>query len=31
MAVTTVIQENFLKFGIRKYFTPSIAPGRVIE
>ena len=31
MAVMTVIQEKLLTFGIRKYFTPSTAPGRVTE
>ena len=29
MADTTVIQEKREKSGIRKYFTPSMAPGLV--
>ena len=28
LAATTVIHEKCSKFGIRKYFTPSMAPGR---
>ena len=31
MAATTVMSEKFEKFGMSRYFTPSIAPGRVTE
>ena len=31
IAATTVIHEKFFGFGIRKYLTPSRAPGLVTE